>query len=120
MKRRRVRTWRWSRAEAVRSTWRRAGGGKPAAHRRPSLVMEPRGVRPVVNRRRLLLEARQLTLQVAHEQVGQVVGEAAPDDDPEGGEILPVLREAVRGHLPATLAHGVRDVEDGEVVHLVS
>ena len=32
-----------------------------------------------MNRCRLLLETRQLALQVAHEQVGQVVGEAAPD-----------------------------------------
>ena len=41
-----------------------------------------------MDRRLLLLQPRQLALQVAHEQVGEVVGEAAPDDDPKRYEVL--------------------------------
>ena len=73
----------------------------------------------VVDRLRLLLEPRQLPLEVGDEQVGHVVGEAAPDDDAQRGEVRAVLRERVGGHLPAALAQRVRDVEDGEVVDLV-
>ena len=40
-------------------------------------------------------------------------------DDAQRGEVGPVLREGVGGHLPAALAQRVRDVEDGEVVDVV-
>src|SRR6476660_3515944 len=96
--------------------------GEPeyASHRhteaRPFLVVEAGVGRAVVHRRRLLLEAWQLSLDVLHEQVRQVVGEAAPDDDPERREVFTIRRERVRGHLPAALPQGVRDVEDGVVL----
>ena len=75
--------------------------------------------RLVMNRRRLLLETRQLSLQVGDQHVRHVVGEPAPDDDSKSGKIFAVLRERVRGHLPATLAKRVRHVEHGEVLDVV-
>ncbi len=64
----------------------------------------------------LALEARELALEVGDEHVGQVVREAAANDDAERGEIGAVLGERVGGDLPAALAKGVRDVEDRVVV----
>ena len=60
--------------------------------------------------------ARQLSLDVPHEHVREVVGEAAPDDDPERREVFTIRRERVRGHLPAALPQRVRDVEDRVVL----
>ena len=73
----------------------------------------------VVHRRRLLLEPRELPLDVGHEQVGEIVREAAAHDDAERREVRAVLRERVCRNLPAAFAQGVRDVEDGEVVDVV-
>ena len=39
---------------------------------RPSLVMEGLGARAVVDRRRLVLQTRQLALEVGDEQIGEV------------------------------------------------
>src|SRR5262245_9359462 len=83
---------------------------------RSSLMAEPGGSGVVVHRLGLLLEPRKLPLQVREQHVRHVVGEAAPHDDPEGREVIPVLRERVGRNLPAALAHRVRHVEDGEVV----
>ena len=80
---------------------------------------KPRG-RPVVNGLRLLLEARQLPLRSATSRSARSWREAAPHDDPQRREVLPVLRERVRRDLPAALAQRVRDVEDGEVVDVVA
>jgi hypothetical protein len=41
------------------------------------------GGRAVVDRLRLLLQPRQLALEIAHEQVGEVMGEAPPHDAPD-------------------------------------
>ena len=46
--------------------------------------------------------------------------EAAAGHDAQRREVLAVRRERVRGHLPAALAHRVRDVEDREVVDVVA
>ena len=73
-----------------------------------------------MHRHRLTLEPRQLPFQVGEEHVRHVVREATPHDDPQGGEILPVLGERVRRYLPAPLAECVRDVEDGEVLDVVT
>ena len=72
-----------------------------------------------MHRCRLLLEPRQLPLEIVHEQVRQVVAETSPHDDTQRGEVGPVLGKRVRGNLPAALAHGVRDVEHGEVLDAV-
>jgi hypothetical protein len=53
------------------------------------------------------LEPRQLPLDVRDEQVGEMVSEAPPHDHAQGGKVLSVLRERVRGHLPAALAKRV-------------
>src|SRR5215211_2699178 len=90
--------------------------GDPDASPCALLVAEPGCRRVVVHRLGLALEARQLALQVREQHVAQVVREAAPHDHAEGGEVLAVLRERVRRHLPAPLAERVRDVEDREVV----
>ena len=82
-------------------------------------MVECRRRRAVVNRLRLLLEARQLPPQIGNQHVGEVVGEAASHDDPERREVLAVLREGVGRDLPATLAQRVRDIEDREVVDVV-
>ena len=62
---------------------------------------------------------RQLALDVAYEHVGEVVREALPHDDAQRGEVGAVGGEGVGRHLPAALAQGIRDVEDGEVVDVV-
>ena len=79
-------------------------------------MVEGGGRVAVVDGRRLLLEPRQLTLQVVDQQVGQVLAEPTFDDDPQRREVLAVLRERVRRQEPAALAQGVGDVEDREVV----
>src|SRR5262245_38481007 len=91
----------------------------PDASARALLVAEPRGGGVVVYRLGLLLEPRQLPIQVREQHVGHVVGEAAPHDHAQGGEVFAVLRERVGRHLPAALAQRVRHVEDGEVVDVV-
>src|SRR3954454_13259289 len=68
-------------------------------------VVEARGGRAVVDRLRLVLQPRQLSLQVVEEHVGDVVGEAALDDDAQGRQVLAVGREGVRRHEPAALPH---------------
>lgn len=69
-----------------------------------------------MHRLRLALEPWQLPPEVGEEHVCHIVCEAAPHDDPERGEVLAVLREGVRRHLPTALPERVGDVEDGEVV----
>src|SRR5262249_62258745 len=54
--------------------------------------------------------------EIAKEEIRHIVAEALPDDDPQRRQVGPVLRERVRGDLPAALPQGVGDVEDGEVV----
>src|SRR3954454_12857175 len=93
---------------------------EPAAHVSPSLVVEARRVRGVVYGGRLLLQTRQLPLQVVDEHVRDVVGKALLHDDAKRREILPIGRKGVSRNEPATLAHRARDVEDAEVVDLVS
>jgi hypothetical protein len=56
-----------------------------------------------VNGSRLLLQARQLSLEVVDEHVGHVVREPTPDDHAQGGEVGAVLRKSVRRELPAAL-----------------
>src|SRR5215218_3245789 len=92
----------------------------PDASSSALLVAEPGCRRVVVHRLGLALEARQLPLEVREQHVRHVVGEAAPHHDSERSEVLAVLREGVRGHLPAPFAERVRDVEDGEVVDRVA
>src|SRR5215217_5347601 len=87
-------------------------------HGHPS-VREARG-RFVVRGRRLLLEALQQSFQVVQEHVGDVPTVAVPDHHPQRHEVLPVLGERVRWHLPAALAYPARDVEGREVVYLVA
>jgi hypothetical protein len=64
----------------------------------------------IVRRGRLLLEPRQQPLQVVQEQIGGVPAVTVPDHHPEREEVLAVLRERVRWHLPAALAHPAGDV----------
>jgi hypothetical protein len=66
-------------------------------------VAEARGGLDVVHRGRLALEARQLPQQVVDEHVRHVV-RSPTDDDAKGGEVGAVVRERVRGDLPAALA----------------
>ena len=100
-------------------------GARPPSSRRAARIRArvSGGTRPrrvVVRRARLLLQARELTLEVADQQVGHVVREAAPDDDPQRREVGPVGRERVGRDLPAAFAQRARDVEDGEVVDVVA
>src|SRR5262249_36412286 len=73
----------------------------------------------VVHWSRLLQETWELPLEVARKHLGHVGGESAPDDHAQRREILAILREGVRGNLPAALAQGVRDVEDRDVLDTV-
>ena len=72
-----------------------------------------------MNGGRLLLQARQLPLEIVDEHVGHVVREPTPDDHAQGGEVGPMLRERVRRNLPAALTHCVRDIENRVVLDLV-
>ena len=77
-------------------------------------------VRPSAGGRRLVLEPRQQVCDVVKQQVTHLRGRCrcAPRNA-HGGEILPVGREGVDRHLPATLPQACRDVEDTEVGDIV-
>ena len=62
----------------------------------------------------LLAEPVEHPAEIVEQQVGEIVGEAVADDDAQRCDVLPVLRERVRGHEPTLLAQPCRDVEDGE------
>ena len=111
---------------ARRAAQRRGDGGAHARVRAARdgvggarLVVEP-GRRGLVHRGGLLLELRQLPLDVVDQQVRHVVAEAALDHDAQHRQVLAVLREGVRREQPAALAQRVRDVEDREVVDPVA
>ena len=60
-----------------------------------------------VDQFRRILSVSELTEQVRRlleKQVGKVERETVAADDPEHRQVLPVLREGVRGHLPTALA----------------
>src|SRR5205809_4074988 len=80
------------------------------------VVCERAGRSLVVDRRWLLLQTWQLTLEVADKHRCHVVGKAASDDDPQRCEVGAVLGKRVRGHLPPALAQRVRHIEDCEVL----
>src|SRR3954451_11612957 len=91
-------------------------GGSTTGRTPPTLVgavREGRRLRPTGGCR-LLLQAREDPAQVVEQQVGEVVGEAVAHHDAQRGDVLPVLRERVRGHEPTLLAQPGGDVEYGE------
>src|SRR3954447_1455861 len=63
-----------------------------------------------VNGLRLLLQPRQLPLEVLDQQVSEIVADALADDHPERGEVGAVLGERVGRHLPAPFTQSARHV----------
>ena len=106
----------------ARRTWRVCSPSRtiPDASPRAPLVAEPRCRRVVVHRRGLFLECAAAAAsgpRAACRAMSCVKPRLTTTR--RRGEVLAVLREGVRRHLPAALAHRVRDVEDGEVLDLV-
>src|SRR2546430_4577857 len=73
-----------------------------------------------MGRQRLLLQAREDSLEIVKQESAQVMAEAITNHDPQSCQVSAIGREGVGRDEPATLTQGRRHVKDREVLDLIT